>query len=280
VFFSELAQGQTGLIFVTDEGAGGASFSGVTLRFLDQVIPLFPVENEGYYGLVAVPMEQTAREYTLDVFISFADGSQSAVSLPVKVTVGGFIRQDIPLKPDKTYLLDPEVEGAELARLESIFSTTSVYMLWDAHTFDLPIPGGTLTSPFGAFRTFNQTFQTRHTGWDIKAASGQPVLASADGVVVFTGFMEIRGSFVVIDHGLGVYSGYAHLSQVHVTRGQRVTRGQVLGTVGSTGRTSGAHFHWEVAVNGAFVDAAQFAALWLPTGGPKPPVSRPPLQGS
>ncbi|QYU68492.1 M23 family metallopeptidase [Leptolyngbya sp. 15MV] len=73
-----------------------------------------------------------------------------------------------------------------------------------------------------------------------------------------------RGNYVLIDHGYGIYSGYAHLGTMHVTRGQDVTRNQVLGTVGDTGRVSGPHFHWEMAVNGNWVDSVQFIQLWMP----------------
>src|SRR5690606_323043 len=150
----------------------------------------------------------------------------------------------------------PDTERAELARLESIFATTTTERYWDETGFQMPILSR-LTSPFGAFRTFNNTLNTRHTGWDIRSTLGTPILASAAGKVVYAGMMDIRGNYVVIDHGYGVYSGYAHMSQVHVTRGQTVAKGQVIGVVGNTGRTSGPHFHWEIAVNGEWVDAVR-----------------------
>ncbi len=259
LYFDKLAQGQVGVL-----QAAGPDLAGLTVRFADRAIEGFLWPGEGYFALIAPRMEQSARRYNLDVYLTYADELRETVNLQVEVTGGGFITQDVPLAADKTYLLDPELERAELARLESLFSIVTPQMLWRGSRFDLPIPGGTLTSPFGAFRTFNRTFQTRHTGWDIRAAQGQPVLASAAGTVAFAGFLDIRGSIVVVDHGCGVYSTYSHLSQVHVTRGQSVTAGQVLGTVGATGRTSGAHFHWEIAVNGVFVDAARFIQTWLP----------------
>lgn len=259
LFFDKLAQGQASLLQVI-----APDLAGVTVRFADRALEGFPWPGEGYFALIAPPMEQSSRRYNLDIYITYADELRETVTVQVEVANGGFITQDVPLAPDKTYLLDPELERAELARLESLFSVVTPQMLWRGSRFDLPIPGGTLTSPFGAFRTFNQTFQTRHTGWDIRAAQGQPVLASAAGTVAFAGFLDIRGNIVVVDHGYGVYSTYSHLSQVHVTRGQSVTAGQVLGTVGATGRTSGAHFHWEIAVNGVFVDAARFIQTWLP----------------
>ncbi|MBL8165344.1 MAG: M23 family metallopeptidase [Anaerolineae bacterium] len=257
-FFTELEQGQTGLLHVS-----GAGMAGARARFVNNLIDFFPMPD-GFYGLLAVNMEQSPRTYDLDIFVWYDDGTRQTINTQFEVITGGFIKQDVTLAPDKAYLIDPEVERDELARLESVFSTITLERLWDSEGFQLPIPGGELTSPFGAFRTFNQSFQTRHTGWDIRATLGQPIMASAKGTVAFAGFMEIRGNLVVIDHGYGVFTTYAHLGQVHVTRGQSVNEGQVLGTVGNTGRTSGPHFHWEVAVNGGFVDANQFMLMWKP----------------
>ncbi len=210
-------------------------------------------------------MEQTPRVHDLDILAWYSDGTRQTINTQFSVTLGRFIKQDVTIAQDKAYLVDPEIERSELARLESIFAKVTTERLWDASGFMMPIPGGELTSPFGAFRTFNQSMQTRHTGWDIRATLGQPVLASASGKVVYAGFMDIRGNIVILDHGFGVFTTYCHFSQVHVTRGQTITAGQVLGTVGSTGRTSGPHFHWEVAVNGSFVDANQFYAMWKPS---------------
>src|SRR5690606_36674582 len=119
-------------------------------------------------------------------------------------------------------------------------------------------------SPFGAFRNFNGTLQKRHTGWEISTTLGVPVMASTSGEVAYAGRFDIRGNIVVINHGFGVYSTYNHLSQIHVTRGQTIDRGQIIGVTGDTGRSSGPHFHWEMAVNGDFVDSVHFAETWLP----------------
>lgn len=259
LFFTELPQGNTGLLRVTGEGLAGAR-----TRFLNELIEFFPVEGDGLYAFVAPSMEQSPRQYNLDIFTWYADGVRETINTQVSVTVGKFIRQEVTLAQDKAYLIDPEIERNELARLESIFSTLTTQQIWDDKGFQLPIPGGTLTSPFGAFRNFNQSMQTRHTGWDLRAPLGQPILASASGTVAYAGFMEIRGNLVIIDHGWGVFSTYCHFAQTHVTRGQSISEGQVLGTVGNTGRTSGPHFHWEMAVNGVFVDAEQFLLMWKP----------------
>ncbi len=260
LYFATLAQGETGLLHVTGQGLAGAR-----VRFLDNLIDFFPIANDGYYAFIAVSMEQTPRKYDLDVFVWYDDTTRDTINTQVEVDTGKFIKQDVTLGPDKAYLADPEIERNETAKLESIFAPVNETQLWDSKGFQLPIPGGTLTSPFGAFRTFNGILETRHTGWDIQATLGQPIMASAAGKVAYTGPMDIRGNFVAIDHGYGVYSTYSHFSQVQVTQGQTIAQGQVIGLVGNTGRTTGPHFHWEIIVNDTFVDSIQFMNMWKPS---------------
>ncbi len=260
LYFSEIAQGEVGLVQVQAEGLAGAR-----ARFLNEMVEFFPVEDEGFYGLLSVNMEQNPRTYDLSIFAWFVDDRRVTLTIQMPVVLGRFIRQDnITIAPDRAYLVDTEIERAELARMESIFSNLTPQRLWDTTGFQMPILGSVLTSPFGAFRTFNGTLQTRHTGWDIRTILGVPVLASSAGEVAFAGRMDIRGNIVVVNHGYGIFSTYSHLSQIHVTRGQTLIKGQILGVTGDTGRSSGPHFHWEVAVNGAFVDSVHFTETWLP----------------
>jgi murein DD-endopeptidase MepM/ murein hydrolase activator NlpD len=259
LYFRNIAQGTVGLIEVTGESVTAASAT-----WLNKLIDFFAVEDMGHYALLSVGMEQTPRrDYPLVVSVAYADGTRETLEAAVEIVLGGFIRQEVTLAPDKGFLLDSETERAELARLESIFAANTLERAWDATGFELPIPSA-LTSPFGAFRVFNSTLSTRHTGWDIRCTTGVPAFASAAGRVVYAGTLPIRGNHVIIDHGYGVYSGYSHLSVIYVTRGQEVAKDQVVGQTGSTGRTSGAHFHWEMAVNGEWVDSVQFLQMWLP----------------
>jgi murein DD-endopeptidase MepM/ murein hydrolase activator NlpD len=113
-----------------------------------------------------------------------------------------------------------------------------------------PIDGGRAGSGFGP-RVHPISGGTRmHTGVDIGAASGTPIRAADDGVVVMAGWNGGYGNWTLIDHGGGLATGYAHQSSIGVSRGQRVSRGQVIGRVGSTGASTGPHLHWEVRVNG------------------------------
>jgi hypothetical protein len=259
LYFAELAQGTVGLVSITGEAAAGG-----TATWLGSLIDFFQVEDEGYFGLLAVGMEQNPRSnYPLSISILYADGTRETVEASITITTGNFIRREVVLPPDKGYLLDAESERAELARLESLFARVTPERYWDSAGFAMPIASA-LTAPFGEFRVFNSTLNTRHTGWDIRCTTGTPVYASASGEVAFAGEFPIRGQYVIVDHGYGVYSGYAHLSVTHVTRGQTVTQGQVLGMTGVTGRTSGPHFHWEMAVNGEWIDSVQFLRMWMP----------------
>ena len=261
LFFQTLPQGDTGLMRVT--AINGAAIANVRARFLNGLSDFFSADD-GFYGLVAAGMEQQTRKTNeLDVFVTYADGTRDTFNANVEIPLGAFIRQDVTLAPDKAYLLDIQTERNELAQLESIFSGYTEQKYWDSTGFQFPIPS-TLTSPFGAFRTFNNTLNTRHTGWDFTAAMGTPVMASAAGTVVFSAPLQVRGNHVIIDHGYGVFSTYSHFSVVHVTRGEQIAKGQIIGEVGDTGRTSGPHFHWEIAVNGNFVDGVQFLEMWQP----------------
>ena len=100
-----------------------------------------------------------------------------------------------------------------------------------------------------------------HPGTDIAADAGTPVRAAASGRVAFMGLLPSRGLSVIIDHGLGVFTGYHHLSKTDVTLGQSVMQGEAIGEIGSTGASTGPHLHWELIVGGVNVDAM----LWTST---------------
>jgi murein DD-endopeptidase MepM/ murein hydrolase activator NlpD len=258
LLFQTVPQGRAALVRVTGEHLAGAR-----VRFWQTTSDCFLIPGDAYYGLIAVSMDQTPRVYDFSVLAWREDGTRVTVPLQMQVVLGNFIVQDFNLSADRAYLVDPEVERLEFARLDSIFANFTYERLWDLDGFQSPIESE-LTSPFGAFRMINETVETRHTGWDLRAPVGIPVMAMASGRVAYAGLMDIRGNYVVIDHGYGVYSGYAHLSQVHVTRGQTITKGQIIGVSGNTGRSGGPHLHWETVVNGEWVDSADFLAMWLP----------------
>jgi murein DD-endopeptidase MepM/ murein hydrolase activator NlpD len=134
------------------------------------------------------------------------------------------------------------------------------------HPFEWP-RRGRITSPFGQRRIFNGELRSRHTGVDISGHRGEPVRAAARGRVALIGHFYYTGNSVFLDHGLGVYTSYDHLSHVDVREGQMLERGQLIGKVGATGRVTGPHLHWGLHVDGVPLDARSLFLLDGPAGG-------------
>jgi murein DD-endopeptidase MepM/ murein hydrolase activator NlpD len=124
--------------------------------------------------------------------------------------------------------------------------------LWRA-PFSRP-RAGAVTSPFGMERIFNGTLESRHLGVDFDGARGDPVRAANTGVVMFAGPLYYSGNTIFLDHGGGLVTAYLHLSKFLASVGDTVTRGQLIGRVGATGRVTGPHLHWLAAYGNVTID--------------------------
>jgi len=184
----------------------------------------------------------------------------------LEVVAGDYPTENIVLSPEIAALLDPRLLKAEREKLQAMWSQVTPRKLWRGAW---QRPGGTATtSSFGARRSYNGGPVTDyHGGQDFQAEAGAPVAAPASGVVALAEPLKVRGNSVWIDHGLGVYSGYFHLSEIAVKVGQRVKPGDLLGRVGSTGLSTGPHIHWEVRVRGIAVDPLEWTEREI---GPQP----------
>jgi len=140
--------------------------------------------------------------------------------------------------------------GELSGRLDAVESKLGERLRWISSTPAIAPVRGILTSGFG-YRSDPMTHGPGvHQGVDIAAAPGQPVHASADGIVVHAGEATGLGMAVFVAHGYGLSTRYGHMSRVDVRPGQRVRRGDVVGLVGNTGRSTGYHLHYEVRLDG------------------------------
>jgi len=122
-----------------------------------------------------------------------------------------------------------------------------------ASSFIWPV-AGPVSSPFGLRRFYNDQPRNPHGGIDIAAPEGTPIKAAADGIILDADEYFFNGNSVIIEHGLGLQTFYAHMSRIDVSTGERVEQGQIIGAVGETGRVTGAHLHWSVGLNATWID--------------------------
>jgi murein DD-endopeptidase MepM/ murein hydrolase activator NlpD len=160
----------------------------------------------------------------------------------------------VQLKP-----ADEKRSASEAVELNKIYATITPEVLW-TEPFTVPVPGGTGTN-FGHRRVFNGQARAPHAGADLKASTGTPIYSTNRGRVVLARDLFFTGNTVVVDHGLGIYTIYAHLSRLNVKPGVTIENGELLGLAGATGRVTGPHLHWSARVQGARVDPFSLVKL-------------------
>ncbi len=251
-------QGQTLVVRVTlsQPSTLKGEFDGRPLHFTG--------DDRGGWALVGIHALQAVQVYSMTLRAKLADGSESVAAVPVPVIAGPYPTEDIQLAPGREDLLAPDLTQAEQARMSEVFSVVSPRPLWEG-LFGLPLTSIRVTSPFGGRRSYNEgPVSGFHAGLDLGGESGTPIYATAAGRVVLAEKLTVRGNAVVIDHGMGVFTGYWHQSQSIVQVGQTVQRGDIVGYVGDTGLVSGPHLHWEMRVGGIAVDPMQWTQMAIP----------------
>lgn len=147
----------------------------------------------------------------------------------------------------------------EAELLAQIYSLSSPEWLADG-SFVMPCEGK-LFPNFGQQRIYNRVPRSVHSGVDIAVPTGHPIKATSRGRVVLASDLYFSGKTVIIDHGLGLFSTYCHLSRILVKRGEVVETGHVIGRAGSTGLSTGPHLHWAMRINEARIDPLSLLEL-------------------
>lgn len=259
----EIPQGRMGMVRVLP--LGDVEIESIEATFLGKIFDLYPSLDGDWVGFLGVDMSAARGEQPLDVYITVEDDPQPyRERLNVPVVWGAFTYQDIVLPNNLIPLLDRDVNQAELNELVRVNDRITGERFFNF--FNSPIEPPVIISEFGGIRDYNNGALTgqRHTGIDFRANTGAEVAVAADGRVIFSQRLPIHGNHIIVDHGWGILTGYSHLSERLVVPGQLVRQGEIIGLVGATGRVQGPHLHFEVVVNGYWVDPAQFLDLELP----------------
>lgn len=214
--------------------------------------------KNNYEAVVGIDLYLEPGEYDLAI-----KSNGVALDRTVLVSKKKYPLQRLTLPKDMVEL-SPETEARvelEQKKTASLWPIDSV-RIWNGN-FINPLPGKKIGTKFGVRRLINKIPKNSHSGVDVTAEEGEPVLAPNDGVAVLVEEQFYSGNSVILDHGQGIYTMFFHLSKANVRVGQAVLKGEVIGLVGSTGRSSGAHLHWGVRMQGARVDPLELINLKL-----------------
>lgn len=226
-----------------------------------QHLAFFPYGAE-FAALAGVDLETKPGKVPWRIGLVDAAGTPRKAAGALTVKAGGFPLQRLTLPPGMVDL-DPETErraANESARLRVLYDTVSPERLWRG-AFTRPVAGRKPGEGFGSRRIINGQPRMPHAGIDYSADRGTPVVASNRGRVALLAEFFFAGRLVALDHGLGLYTLYFHLDGVAVTEGQMVERGQTVGTVGTTGRSTGPHLHFAAQLGRARVNPPDLFAL-------------------
>jgi len=232
-----------------------AASTAVTAQAFGEAVRLLRAVDNLWEGLLGVDLDQKPGTYPVTASAIVTGGAHVSAESSVVVTARRYATRTLSVSGQ---FVDPtpiELERiqAEAARLAAIYKGVSERQ-WTG-PFVPPVPGQA-TGNFGARSVFNGQARAPHAGIDYRGAVGTPVVSPGAAHVVLAENLFFTGNTVILDHGLGLFSLYAHLSRMDVVAGQIVIGGAPLGLVGATGRVTGPHLHWALRLGRARIDPA------------------------
>lgn len=251
-------QGESiGLYFETDYPVD------TRLQFMGREIMIASLGNNQYGTMLGVHAMTEPGVYNMTLRLSTEVGLQLTYPIAFEVIDGDYGFETIAIPTERQDLLDSVIVQSELEKVTGVMSQFTSKRYFDG-LMSLPAPGS-VTSGFGTRRSYNGSETiTFHGGADFGGVPGTEITAPADGIVVLVEPLQVRGNVVIIDHGWGVYTGYWHQQETFVLDGQFIQKGGRIGTIGSTGLSTGAHLHWEMWVSGVQVNPLQWAKITFP----------------
>ena len=228
--------------------------STVSIKAFGRATQPFRGDDGVWRALVGIDLDAAAGQVPVAITARTVAGNEIARVETLNVEAKEFPTR--MLRVDPRFVTPPKSAEARIAReraeLGRVFRSVTSSPEWRG-PFVVPIDGA-VVSGFGVRSVFNNEPRAPHGGADFASPEGTPVAAPNAGRVVLAADLYFTGNTVVLDHGAGLQSLFAHLSRINVREGDRVDRGAILGAVGATGRATGPHLHWTVRLNGARVD--------------------------
>src|SRR5262245_11100657 len=217
-------------------------------------VPFYCRTNGYYTALIGANLEAKPGVVTLMVKGTTSSGTERNSQVTLRIKPKSFKKESFSVAAEFDQLSPETLERirSDQQEFSRTFMSSVAEPLWEG-AFVLPL-SSEVTSPFGYRRIINGTQRAPHTGVDLKAALGTPVVAANHGRVALVGDFFFSGHSVVLDHGGGLHTVYFHLAEYKVETGAPVRKGDVIGLSGMTGRVTGPHLHWGARINGARVD--------------------------
>lgn len=226
-------------------------------EFLGREIRFYETGKSRYRAILGIPLTTEPGRYEILFRIKTEEGLKIEWKEAVQIEKSVFKKEALSIPPEKSEHLTSKYLEEEGREIRKAYKEEEPEQLWEGK-FILPA-NGRISSPFGVYRVYNEGETSwRHRGVDIANKEGTEVFAPNSGRVALSEDMKVHGGTIIISHGRGVFSIFSHLKERLVKKGEKVERGQLIGTMGQTGLATASHLHWGLCAFGVVVDPLEW----------------------